>query len=148
MDNFHPPRGEPSQVRLPAEKAKSTSKLRPKKHSKIRLDDDESNFCQKNADYYFSNAPSSSIDQARTMAVEHGGECLSSHCTDSWQPLLYRCALNHVWESFEVLLNGSWCRDCENILARAQQYAAKHGGACLSPQARPSMLFQCADGHQ
>ena len=122
-----------------------------KNRTRIRLDSDDSTFCQKNADFYFSPPSyntSSSLSQAQSIAAERGGECLSSYCEDDWQPLTYKCALSHIWETNEVLLNGSWCWQCESILSRAKQYANSLGGDCLNSFCTNKLAFQCSEGHQ
>ncbi len=53
------------------------------------------------------------IDDARALARERGGECLSEVYEGYDRPLRWRCDKNHEWETTFGVVNGSaWCPVC------------------------------------
>lgn len=120
---------------------------------------------QKNADYYFKSSEQLSkhfehfclgehleeepyIDQAIAFAKNQGGECLSASCTSRSQPLLYRCRLNHTWESSAPLQFGTWCGKCAQKVQAADVFAKSLGGKLVSEYADVTLEFECARGHR
>lgn len=70
----------------------------------------ESTFCEKNKDFYFYRSATndlSSLQRAHEFATARGGACLSTFCEDAWAALTYKCALEHIWGTNEVLLAGA-----------------------------------------
>ncbi|CAB3796486.1 hypothetical protein LMG28688_04317 [Paraburkholderia caffeinitolerans] len=57
------------------------------------------------------------IDDARRVAHERGGECLSSHYANARSHLTWQCHRGHVWQAnFDNVRNkGRWCPDCKNL---------------------------------
>lgn len=129
--------------------------------------DDEyepSEFCLKNRDFYFSGVidltediqdynfeyreETSLLDQARHIARSNGGECLSIYCESVHTVLTYRCKLDHMFKSADVLIFGAWCPKCQSILDKARSYAAQNSGRLLSNTVDLTILFECSFGHQ
>jgi hypothetical protein len=88
------------------------------------------------------------IHLARSLAEQNGGACLSETCENENFPLVYKCKMGHIWESSEVLLNGSWCWKCKNFLERAKNYAISYGGKCISQTYELLLEFECKNGHR
>ncbi|OMJ92361.1 hypothetical protein SteCoe_4914 [Stentor coeruleus] len=88
------------------------------------------------------------IHLARSISEQNGGMCLSETCENENFPLVYKCKMGHVWESSEVLLSGSWCWKCNNLLERAKNYASCYGGTCVSKSCELLLEFECRNGHR
>jgi hypothetical protein len=92
------------------------------------------------------------------IAIENGGECLSSEYLNVRSKLKFRCAQGHEWETFPpIVKDGSWCRKCahslsnEEGLKRAQKAALDNNGICTSSKyidAKSKMNFECSEGHK
>lgn len=56
-----------------------------------------------------------SIEEARLLAREKGGECLSGHYVNAHEPMHWRCGNDHEWWTpFKHVKNSdSWCPDCK-----------------------------------
>lgn len=54
------------------------------------------------------------LERARKVAAQRGGECLSTACEKSTDRLRWRCAVQHTWTSpaYVVIRDGCWCRRC------------------------------------
>src|SRR5438132_8433503 len=65
--------------------------------------------CAGNASY--------TIEEARRLAYNKNGQCLSGKYINSSSPLLWKCAEGHEWESLlsNVKNNNSWCLECWKI---------------------------------
>lgn len=63
--------------------------------------------------------PEKIIKKAKEFAKTRGGKCLSDHCTNKSEKLLWQCAnSNHKpWKSFykNVVKNNRWCPICANF---------------------------------
>lgn len=95
------------------------------------------------------------IDEMRALAASHGGECLSETYENQSQPLRWRCANGHEWESPAQNAKQHWCRLCYHErrrlgIGRMREIAAIHGGRCLSDvylSAAHPLQWQCRLGH-
>ncbi|QGZ58796.1 zinc-ribbon domain-containing protein [Paraburkholderia acidiphila] len=96
-----------------------------------------------------------SLADARAIAAERGGRCLSRRYRSVQEKLRWRCGSGHTWEaSLEHVVRGEWCRTChfESIKPRQQtleRAAAERGGRCLSAYVdkETPVQWQCAQGH-
>jgi hypothetical protein len=76
------------------------------------------------------------IDDARALAAERGGECLSESYQNYKFDLLWRCATGHEWLApLERIKIGRWCRCC----ADGQRWAARRKNAAGAPVAALSL---------
>lgn len=84
------------------------------------------------------------LDKAKEVAINKGGECLSTEYLSSEDKLKWKChnQEHSIWESpySEVVLSGTWCPRCigryskEEQLLRVKEYAKSKGGECLSTE--------------
>lgn len=96
------------------------------------------------------------IDLFRALARERGGECLSTEYINIGQPLRFRCAKGHEWETKgHNVRAGNWCSACvgrvKHTLAQMQALARERGGECLSAEYRNAnapLQWRCAMGHE
>jgi hypothetical protein len=94
-----------------------------------------------------------SIQDAKTLAAERGGLCLSDTCSGSMESLTWRCKKGHVFKGAIRYVRKSWCQRCakEDVALEAcSTLAASRGGKCLSTNyvdARTKMLWICNAGH-
>ena len=111
----------------------------------------------KNSDIHFSSdmvleevgmEDDNFIHLARSIAEQNEGQCLSETCESETFPLLFKCKLGHIWKTNEVLINGSWCSKCKNLLDRAKNYAACFEGSCTTSICQILLDFECKNGHK
>lgn len=95
------------------------------------------------------------ISQLAPIAREHGGELVSTVYVNARKPLLWRCALGHVWAATadNIRRRRSWCPKCahRSSIERMHELAAKRGGQCLSDSyigAREKLRWRCKRGHE
>jgi hypothetical protein len=96
-----------------------------------------------------------SLDDARAVAAERGGRCLSRRYHNSREKMRWRCESGHTWAaSLEQVLHGDWCQAChfERIKPRQEDIeraAIERGGCCLSAYVdkETPLQWQCAEGH-
>ncbi|WP_341312404.1 hypothetical protein WN982_13035 [Paraburkholderia sp. IMGN_8] len=96
-----------------------------------------------------------SLDDARAIAAERGGRCLSRSYLNSREKMRWRCEAGHTWSAcLEQVLRGDWCQAChfERIKPRQddiERAAAERGGRCLSAyiDKETPLQWQCAEGH-
>jgi hypothetical protein len=63
--------------------------------------------------------PTTSLEDAQTLARGFGGRCLSSTFVKATQPLQWACEAGHCWSaSLNRVYRGHWCAEC-NKLSRA-----------------------------
>jgi hypothetical protein len=98
----------------------------------------------------------------RAIALERGGECLSTRYPHSQAKLEFRCALDHRWSATAgSIAAGSWCGRCGDARAHVrvkekkfksvQAIARRHGGECLSTEyvnVFEKLRWRCAEGHE
>ena len=106
------------------------------------------------------------IEDAKKMAKERGGECLSEEYPNYKTRLKWRCHLGHEWEStLNNVKRGSWCRKCgwingaadrkgrkacKNTLETMISMAESRGGKCLSKKyvnSQTNLEWECKCGH-
>lgn len=103
------------------------------------------------------------IETARKLAGERGGECLSTHCSGIKSRLRWRCACGYEWDaSLDNVVHGkTWCGPCAykrmGVLARcdnltsARALAEARGGRCLEtanfPVHNQKARWECSEGH-
>ena len=65
------------------------------------------------------------LNEARRLAIEHGGEVVSPICPTWSFPISIRCARGHVFEtSYENLKRGRWCGHCSHSYKKTQDELA------------------------
>ena len=96
------------------------------------------------------------IEDARRLAEEKGGKCLSTECVGVHTHMEWACGEEHTWvTSYNNIRQGSWCPECflENkrkTIEDAQRLAEEKGGKCLSKEfttANTRMEWKCSQGH-
>ena len=72
-----------------------------------------------------------SIEEAKQIAHDRNGNCLSEKYINSNSPLLWCCAIGHEWySSFTSIKNsGTWCPQCQ-FNRRLTLEDAKQIGGC------------------
>jgi hypothetical protein len=96
------------------------------------------------------------LDEVQSIALAHGGLCLSEEYVGSMSKLLWQCAEGHTWEALVTpVRRGSWCPVCARNqklnLEYFQKIAKSRGGKCLSSEylnKDAPLLFECEVGHQ
>lgn len=104
---------------------------------------------------YCNGRPILTIDDARKIAIERGGKCLSTEYRNTDSNLEWECDLLHRWSaSHHNVSNGSWCPYCckvrERITKDAHEIARKKNGRCLSTECVSTdtiMTWQCEQMH-
>jgi len=98
-----------------------------------------------------------SLDVAREIAHQRGGECLSQQYVNSLARLQWRCAEGHEWAAnlSNVKNVGTWCPQCSwkssLSIHDARRIARERGGECLSQRyvnAHSHLHWRCAKGHE
>jgi hypothetical protein len=104
---------------------------------------------------YRTGGSREALDLLRTIAMEHGGQCLSMSYVRNDAKLLWECAQGHKWEATPGnVKQGHWCPYCAGMgktIEDMRRLAAAKGGRCLSEEyANPSthLLWQCKEGHK
>ena len=102
------------------------------------------------------------IQDARKLAEEKYGLCLSPNYIKSLAPLKWLCKEGHVWSaSLATVKRGHWCRVCsmqemgvrkrKYSLRDCQLHAESKGGKCLSTNyetIKDVLRWRCALGHE
>lgn len=99
------------------------------------------------------------IDDMKQLAMQQGGECLSSTYHRMHIKLLWKCCLGHTWESApQNIKKGAWCPICEprghNLrvsITELSQLAFENGGELLSNEYTNSsspLRWRCSEGHE
>lgn len=99
-----------------------------------------------------------SLARIQEVARSRGGECISEVYSEVDEPLRWRCAKGHEWESpIRYVRAGSWCPECQHeqslrlTIDDMRAFAGTRGGECLSPAYRGPFVplrWRCADGHE
>jgi hypothetical protein len=92
----------------------------------------------------------------RSIAKRWGGACLSRHCRNGKDWLLWRCIQGHRWRArAEQIKRGIWCAKCRlpspGDLGRMRRIAHEHGGECLSKtyvDSATKLWWRCREGHE
>ena len=97
-----------------------------------------------------------SIEDARAVARERGGTCLSDWYQSTSADLDWKCRAGHVWRATfkNVKDKGSWCAVCAGAkkltIEEARAYARSKGGWCLSTayiNSDSPLRWKCRSGH-
>ena len=97
------------------------------------------------------------LDNAKEIARQRGGECLSRIYINSSSHLEWRCTKGHEWTaSFSsIKYQRSWCPYCieqaKNTLDIAKTVAINKGGNCISNEyinGLSHLRWKCAKGHE
>ncbi|CAG8748310.1 23344_t:CDS:1 [Gigaspora margarita] len=100
-----------------------------------------------------------SLQIAKEIANNKGGECLSEKYINGKSPMLWKCAIGHKWSTTLdcVKYKKTWCPWCaiENRRNRTiedmRKFAQKKGGICLAIKyinRHDSLEWQCIKGHK
>jgi hypothetical protein len=98
-----------------------------------------------------------SIEIAKELARERGGECLSDFYSNKTTKLEWRCKLGHEWEAtMDGVKNaGSWCHVCSGYkritINELRELAESRDGKCLSPRylgQKTKLRWRCSEGHE
>ncbi len=99
-----------------------------------------------------------SIETAKTLAKEKGGECLSTDYKNGKIKLQWECKRGHQWDATleSIRLLNTWCNKCaiiklSNSIEDAQRLAKKRNGECLSAEyvnAEKHLKWKCKEGHE
>jgi len=83
-----------------------------------------------------------SIEDAKALAIQRSGQCLSSEYKNNSQKLRWRCAEGHEWgASIASIKKGSWCSVCSlGVSERVCKVALENGLGRSFPKARPEWL--------
>ncbi len=103
------------------------------------------------------------LKQAKEVAQNKGGECLSTEYVNAISKLIWKCSEGHIWDSTykNVVKRGCWCSKCsteknaerrrnKNGLLNAQEQAKSRGGECLSKEyinALSKLEWKCSKNH-
>lgn len=96
------------------------------------------------------------FEEAKKLAEQRGGECLSEQYFNNRVKLTFRCNNNHVWQAkVSDIRSGRWCQACHIdklrlSLTALHRLAAKHGGLCLAKKhisTNDPVKWQCHKGH-
>jgi hypothetical protein len=104
---------------------------------------------------FYDHATVYSLTDARAIAAERGGQCLSRRYRNAREKMRWRCSAGHMWSAcLDQVLHGDWCRMCHVGSIKPQQAeleraAAGRGGRCLSAYVdkETALEWQCAEGH-
>lgn len=96
------------------------------------------------------------IDVAKNLAVEKGGECLSTEYIDNSTHLLWKCKIGHTWRSaYSKIKSGRWCPHCfgryKYNINEMKKIAQEREGECLSTEYKNvmiSLIWKCKFGHE
>jgi len=98
------------------------------------------------------------IERMREVAKERGGKCMSDAYKNGRTHLLWECSVGHTWKATpaSVIRAGQWCPTCwqsrrvKYTIEDMREYAAEHGGKCLSEKyvnSSTPLEWQCAEKH-
>jgi len=97
------------------------------------------------------------IQEAKDIAISHGGKCLSETYINNRKKLKFICSEGHKWETdFKTINHGSWCPTCQlggsyaDKLELAKETALKRGGKLVSEyiSLKEKMIWECDAGHK
>lgn len=95
------------------------------------------------------------LENARKVAIEKGGNCLSTVYTNNRDLLEFCCSNGHTWKTTykNVVGKNSWCPKClqDNYLSieDLKAIASQRGGYCLSTtRSIKKLRWQCYFGHE
>lgn len=97
------------------------------------------------------------IEIMRAIALERGGECLSTKYINANTSLAWKCSEGHEWKAAPANIKNKaqWCPRCAGKtkleLTELQELAHTRGGECLSEEYsnnRDPLLWRCSEGHE
>lgn len=93
-----------------------------------------------------------SLELLQELALQRGGECLSTNYENSYTKMKWRCNKNHIWETTARKIKlGHWCPRCKKITIDDMKALAKaKNGVCLSQiyiNATTHLDWRCEKGH-
>ena len=115
------------------------------------------------SDSYASPGVKKSYDKYRLIALERGGELVSTFFEGSHQKHTWKCAKGHTWEATpsNISTGNSWCPICNNkrngdasrkwSLEKISAVIAERGGICLErsfTSLNNRMRWRCSEGHE
>ena len=93
----------------------------------------------------------------KNLAIERGGECLSTEYINCTKKLIFTCSIGHTWETKAHYLvnNNTWCPYCNKFhkdnIDVFKKIAEEREGECLSDKyvnAKSKLMFKCSKGHE
>lgn len=95
------------------------------------------------------------LEEMKALALERGGECLSTAYENTRSALRWRCRRGHEWDALPAnIIRGTWCSICANerkgLNHRARHAAQRQGGRALvrAESLTDRVRWQCAEGHE
>jgi hypothetical protein len=98
------------------------------------------------------------LAQCRRIALERGGQLLSTRYLDNRHKLAWRCAAGHAFEApLGNIKNGQWCPKCHGRYPDEEHHAilaalaVERGGRLVSERylgAHQKLTWECRRGHQ
>jgi len=94
------------------------------------------------------------INDAKGLAKQKGGMCLSRLYKNANSKLVWKCKNNHTWKTnYNSVQQGGWCPYCagkNKTIKDARGLALKRNGQCLSKKyinCKIKMLWKCENNH-
>jgi vacuolar-type H+-ATPase subunit E/Vma4 len=95
------------------------------------------------------------LNEAKSIAEERKGKCLSKSYISSHHKLLWECEFGHKWRSsLSTIKQGVWCSDCngtpKGTIEKMQDLAKQFNGICLSDYYTSTTSFlewKCDQNH-
>jgi len=96
------------------------------------------------------------LDNAKEIARQRGGVCLSDKYTNGYSPMQWKCTKDHIWTAtFDSIKHQrSWCPYCagkiRQTLETAKMIAFNKGGDCISNKYinnKSYLRWKCARNH-
>jgi Probable Zinc-ribbon domain len=115
------------------------------------------------SDAYANPGVKKSHEKYRLIALERGGELVSTFFEGTHQKHTWKCAKDHTWEATPSNISSrkSWCPICNNkrngdasrkwSLEKINSVAAERGGSCLETSfttINKQMRWRCSEGHE
>lgn len=106
---------------------------------------------------YCAHVARLSIQDAISIAIDRGGECLSKEYINSTSLLIWRCAKSHTWKNSlsGIRSKKQWCPYCAGkaklTIELMREIAGSRGGECISKEyfnSATKLTWRCAHGHE
>ena len=102
-----------------------------------------------------TEAKQQTLEDARKIAKQRGGICLSDIYVNQKEKMRWQCKKGHRWEtSYSNIKSGTWCPVCfgsrKHTIMDMHDIASQHYGLCLSEKyvnLSTKLRWQCAEGH-
>jgi len=102
-----------------------------------------------------------SIEEMRSLAVAHGGRCLSDKYINRKTKLAWKCEHGHIWEAMPgSIKSGKWCPVCavkrradssRDSIETMRTIAEQRGGKCISEiyaGNHRKLTWECVERHK